>query len=100
MLRRLMKPMTRRTMKITTNRKKSNFAIPAAAEAMPPNPNKAATKAITKNTTAQYSMEVPPVSTYTHSTTPGRSGLLSGNLPMADQMDGSKSQKGGQAKTM
>jgi hypothetical protein len=58
-----MNPMTRKMIKITTKIKKSNLAIPAAAEAMPPNPNKAATKAITKNTIAQYSMDVPPVST-------------------------------------
>jgi hypothetical protein len=78
-----MKPMTRRTMKITTKMKKSNFAIPAAAEAIPPNPNKAATKAITKNTTAQYSIDVPPISTSTHATTLARNGSFSGSLPMA-----------------
>jgi hypothetical protein len=77
-VRRRMKPITRRTMKITTKTKKSNFAIPAAAEAIPPNPNAAATNAMIKNTTAQYSMDVPPIATATHSTIPVRNGSLSG----------------------
>ena len=69
MLRRRISPMTRKTMKITMKMKKSNFAIPTAATVMPPYPNKAATKAITRNTTAQgNSMDVPPGSPYTHAT--------------------------------
>jgi len=52
--------MTRKTM---TNRKKRSFAIPAAAEAIPPKPNTAATTATIKNTTAQYSIGYPPFET-------------------------------------
>jgi hypothetical protein len=41
------------TRQITRKRKKRNFAIPAAAEAIPVNPNNAATSAITKKIKAQ-----------------------------------------------
>ena len=39
--------------------KNRTFAIEAAPEAMPPNPNKAATKAITRKTAAQYNITHP-----------------------------------------
>jgi hypothetical protein len=42
------------------NRKKRNFAIPAAAVAIPVKPKSAATSAITKNITAQRNMIIPP----------------------------------------
>src|SRR5262245_22403297 len=45
--------------KTTTKRKKRNFAMPAAAEAIPPNPKSAATSAMTRKTTAQYSIGSP-----------------------------------------
>lgn len=35
------------------------FAIPAAEPAIPPNPNTAATSAITKNITAQRNITIP-----------------------------------------
>jgi hypothetical protein len=47
--------------KITTKRKKRNFAMPAAAVAIPPNPNRAATSAMTRKTTAQYNIKSPPM---------------------------------------
>src|ERR1700716_1977732 len=46
-------PRIKNTRHITRNRKNKNFAIPAAAEAMPVNPNNAATSAIIRNITAQ-----------------------------------------------
>jgi len=46
-------PMIKKIRQITRKRKKRNFAIPAAAAAMPVNPNSAATRAITKKITAQ-----------------------------------------------
>jgi hypothetical protein len=53
-----------------------------------------------KNTTAQVSMAVPPLSTSPHSITPVRRGSPSGSLPLAYRVDGSKGWRGGQAKTM
>ena len=49
-------PMIKKIRQITRNRKKRNLAIPAAAAAMPVNPNNAATSAITKKITAQRNM--------------------------------------------
>ena len=49
-------PMIKKIRQITRNRKKRNLAIPAAATAMPVNPNNAATSAITKKITAQRNM--------------------------------------------
>jgi hypothetical protein len=49
------------TTKTTRKRKKRSFAIPAAAEAIPPNPNTAATNATMKKTTAQYNISHPPL---------------------------------------
>lgn len=46
------------------NRKKRNFAIPAAAVAIPVKPQSAATSAITKNITAQRNIKLPPSSAY------------------------------------
>jgi len=46
------------------NRKKRNFAIPAAAVAIPVKPKSAATSAITKNITAQRNIKLPPSSAY------------------------------------
>jgi hypothetical protein len=46
------------------NRKKRNFAIPAAAVAIPVKPKSAATSAITKNITAQRNTKLPPSSAY------------------------------------
>jgi hypothetical protein len=43
-------------MHITRNKKNNNFAIPAAATAMPPNPNTAAISAIIRKVMAQPSM--------------------------------------------
>ena len=55
------RPRTSMTTKTIRKRKKRSFAIPAAAEAIPPNPNKAATSATTKKTTAQYNIGYPPL---------------------------------------
>src|SRR5207302_69211 len=49
-------PMIKKIRQITRNRKKRNFAIPAAAAAMPVNPNNAATSAMTRKITAQRNM--------------------------------------------
>jgi hypothetical protein len=46
-------PITKNIRHITRKRKNRNFAIPAAADAMPVNPNNAATSAITRKITAQ-----------------------------------------------
>ena len=46
-------PMIKKIRHITRKRKNRNFAIPAAANAMPVNPNKAATSGITRKITAQ-----------------------------------------------
>jgi len=54
-------PSTSMTTKIIRKRKKRIFAMPAAAEAIPPNPNKAATTATIKKTTAQYNISQPPL---------------------------------------
>ena len=58
--RRDIRPSTSMTRKTMTNRKKRSFAIPAAAEAIPPKPNTAATSAMIKKTTAQYNIQSPP----------------------------------------
>ena len=57
------KPSTSMTRKTMTKRKKRSFAIPAAAEAIPPKPNTAATTATIKKTTAQYNIGYPPFET-------------------------------------
>lgn len=54
--RRPSKPITRNTTKITRNMKNKIFAIPAAATAIPPNPNAAAIIAMIKNVRAQPNM--------------------------------------------
>ena len=41
---------------MTTNMKNNTFAIPVAADTIPPNPKMAAMIAITKNVTAQFNM--------------------------------------------
>ena len=46
-------PMMKKIKQITRNRKNRNFAIPAAATAMPVNPKTAATNAIIKKIKAQ-----------------------------------------------
>jgi hypothetical protein len=46
-------PRMKKTRHITRKRKKRNFAIPAAAEAMPVNPNNAATSATIRKMKAQ-----------------------------------------------
>src|SRR5207237_1155750 len=46
-------PMIKKTRHITRNRKNRNLAMPAAAAAMPVNPNTAATSATTRKITAQ-----------------------------------------------
>ena len=53
--------MIRKIRQITRNRKNRNFAIPAAAAAIPVNPNSAATKAITKKIAVQRNMFLPPL---------------------------------------
>src|SRR5579864_9273580 len=47
------KPMTNKIKHTTRKRKNRNFAIPAAADAMPVNPNNAATRAMIKKIKAQ-----------------------------------------------
>jgi hypothetical protein len=49
-------PMMKKMMHITRKRKNRNFAIPAAAAAMPVNPNNAATSAMIRKITAQRNM--------------------------------------------
>jgi len=49
---------------MATNRKNRNFAIPAAAPAMPVKPNNAAIIAITKKIAAHLNMRVSPPSVY------------------------------------
>jgi hypothetical protein len=49
-------PRMKNTRQMTRKRKNRNFAIPAAAEAMPVNPNNAATSAIIKKINAQRNM--------------------------------------------
>jgi len=49
-------PITRNTRKTTRNTKNKILAMPAAVEATPPNPKKAAIIATTKNSNAQYSI--------------------------------------------
>jgi hypothetical protein len=46
-------PRIKKTRQITRKRKNRNFAIPAAAAAMPVNPNNAATSAIIRKIKAQ-----------------------------------------------
>jgi hypothetical protein len=48
--------MTSATTKMMRKMKKSTCAMPAAVDAMPPNPNRPATTAITRKTRAQYSI--------------------------------------------
>jgi hypothetical protein len=50
------KPSANVTAKIPIAMKKSTFATPAAADAIPPNPNAAATNAISKKSRAHLSM--------------------------------------------
>src|SRR4051812_43723670 len=52
-----MKKITQRT----KNRKNRNFAIPAAAVAIPVNPSNAAISAITKKMTAHLNISIPPL---------------------------------------
>src|SRR4051812_47810171 len=53
-----MKPANRLTTNSTRAITNNICAMPAAVEAMPPNPNTAATRAITRNINAQYNMSV------------------------------------------
>jgi hypothetical protein len=48
------------TTNITRKMKNRILAIPIEAPAIPPKPNKAATRAITRNVTAQPNMAYPP----------------------------------------
>jgi hypothetical protein len=59
--RRPMTPMTNVTMKTTRKMKNKTWAIPADADAIPPNPNNPAITATMKNTIAQYNMTHPPL---------------------------------------
>jgi hypothetical protein len=52
--------MIRDTRNMTRKTKKRIFAIPAAAPAMPPKPNRAAMSAITRNVTAHPNIIFPP----------------------------------------
>jgi hypothetical protein len=49
-------PITKKIRQITRNRKNNNFAIPAAAAAIPVNPKSAATSAIMRKIKAQRSI--------------------------------------------
>ena len=51
-------PRIKKIRNITRKRKNRNFAIPAAAAAIPVNPSSAATNAMTKKTTAQYNISI------------------------------------------
>jgi hypothetical protein len=51
-----LQPKKKKITHITKNRKNNNFAIPADAAAIPPNPNTAAISAIIRKITAQASM--------------------------------------------
>jgi len=53
-------PITKKIRQTTRNRKNKNFAIPAAAAAIPANPKSAATSAIIRKIRAQRSMLSPP----------------------------------------
>lgn len=52
-------PIIRNMTNITKNRKNNIFAIPAAATAMPPNPNAAAIIAMIKKISAQLNITAP-----------------------------------------
>jgi hypothetical protein len=56
-----MSPMMSMMTATARKRKNSNFAIPAAAEATPKNPKKAATTEIMKNINAQRNMMIHPL---------------------------------------
>jgi hypothetical protein len=49
-------PIMKKIRHITRNRKNRNFAIPAAADAIPVNPNKAAISAITRKINAHFNI--------------------------------------------
>src|SRR5436305_14873022 len=51
-----LEPRKKKITHITRNKTNSNFAIPADAAAIPPNPNTAAINAIMRNVTAQPNM--------------------------------------------
>jgi len=53
-------PKINEIMNSTRNKKNNNFAIPADAAAMPPNPNTAAIIATIRKTTAQPNIVSPP----------------------------------------
>ena len=55
-----MKPANRLMTKSTRAITNKICAIPAAVEAIPPKPNTAATRAITRNISAQYNISSPP----------------------------------------
>src|SRR6266496_2779757 len=59
-------PAIKSTRQTTRNRKKRNFAIPAAAEAIPVNPKSAATSAITRKITAQRNIIIPLLFCFAH----------------------------------
>jgi hypothetical protein len=53
-------PRMKKTKQATRKRKNRNLAIPAAVAAMPVNPKRAATSAITKKIKAQHNILSPP----------------------------------------
>src|SRR5437667_7730504 len=55
-----LRPNKKKTTHITRNRKNKNFAIPADAAAIPPNPSTAAISAIIRKVTAQLNTISPP----------------------------------------
>ncbi len=55
-----LQPRKKKITHITKNRKNKNFAIPADAAAIPPNPSTAAMSAIIRNVTAQPNIVSPP----------------------------------------